>query len=173
MTLSLPNYFLLGFSVDVDGWYFHSFEIWLTCVAVFPLRRRNHLHGFHGERELGSMPDVFDGGRTTSADSELRTYGPVRWRDRTGVLSLTVIVNTFPDILASVPQQRFSSSTGEYFPPFKSTLAPSNLPWAPVLPRYIHTLAFVIGEYLIGQETDSPSFKFSVAGFGLFQRRRV
>jgi hypothetical protein len=35
-TLSLLNYFLLGFSVDVDGWYFHSFEIWLTCMAVFP-----------------------------------------------------------------------------------------------------------------------------------------
>lgn len=35
-TLSLLNYFLLGFAVDVDGWYFHSFEIWLACMAVFP-----------------------------------------------------------------------------------------------------------------------------------------
>jgi len=36
-TLSLLNYFLLGFAVDVDGWYFHSFEIWLACMAVFPV----------------------------------------------------------------------------------------------------------------------------------------
>ena len=36
-TLSLLNYFLLGFAVDVDGWYFHSFEIWLACMFVFPL----------------------------------------------------------------------------------------------------------------------------------------
>jgi len=36
-TLSLLNYFLLGFAVDVDGWYFHSFEIWLACIFVFPL----------------------------------------------------------------------------------------------------------------------------------------
>lgn len=35
-TLSLLNYFLLGFAVDVDGWYFHSFEIWLACMVVFP-----------------------------------------------------------------------------------------------------------------------------------------
>ena len=106
------------------------------------------LHGFHGERDLGSMSDVFDEGRATSANSELRTYGPVRWRDRTGVLSLTVIVNTFPDILAPVSQRRFSSLTSEYFPPFKSTLVPTNLPWAPVLPRHIYALAFVIGKYL-------------------------
>ena len=36
-TLSLLNYFLLGFAIDVDGWYFHSFEIWLACIFVFPL----------------------------------------------------------------------------------------------------------------------------------------
>ena len=36
-TLSLLNYFLLGFAVDVDGWYFHSFEIWLACMFVFPI----------------------------------------------------------------------------------------------------------------------------------------
>ena len=36
-TLSLLNYFLLGFAVDVDGWYFHSFEIWLACIFVFPI----------------------------------------------------------------------------------------------------------------------------------------
>ena len=35
-TLSLLNYFLLGFAVDVDGWYFHSFEVWLACMVVFP-----------------------------------------------------------------------------------------------------------------------------------------
>lgn len=35
-TLSLLNYFLLGFAIDVDGWYFHSFEIWLACMVVFP-----------------------------------------------------------------------------------------------------------------------------------------
>jgi hypothetical protein len=34
--LSLLNYFLLGFAVEVDGWYMHSFEIWLACTIVFP-----------------------------------------------------------------------------------------------------------------------------------------
>ena len=29
------NYFLLGFSVDIDGWYFHSYEIWFACTVVF------------------------------------------------------------------------------------------------------------------------------------------
>jgi len=34
--LSILNYFLLGFAVDVDGYYMHSFEIWLACTVVFP-----------------------------------------------------------------------------------------------------------------------------------------
>ncbi|KAI0808303.1 glycosyl transferase family group 2-domain-containing protein [Fomes fomentarius] len=34
--LSVLNYFLLGWSVDVDGFYEHSFEIWLACTVVFP-----------------------------------------------------------------------------------------------------------------------------------------
>ena len=36
MTLSLLNYVLLGFSLPVDGFYLHSFEIWLACTVVFP-----------------------------------------------------------------------------------------------------------------------------------------
>ena len=36
MTLSLLNYVLLGFSFSVDGFYMHSFEIWLACTVVFP-----------------------------------------------------------------------------------------------------------------------------------------
>ncbi|KAJ7186447.1 glycosyl transferase family group 2-domain-containing protein [Mycena filopes] len=34
--LSLMNYLLLGFALDVDGFYMHSFEIWLACMVVFP-----------------------------------------------------------------------------------------------------------------------------------------
>jgi hypothetical protein len=34
--LSVMNYFVLGWGVDVDGYYLHSFEIWLACVVVFP-----------------------------------------------------------------------------------------------------------------------------------------
>lgn len=34
--LSVLNYVLLGFAVDVDGFYMHSFEIWLACTVVFP-----------------------------------------------------------------------------------------------------------------------------------------
>ncbi|KAI0033593.1 glycosyl transferase family group 2-domain-containing protein [Vararia minispora EC-137] len=35
-TLSVLNYVLLGFSFSVDGFYLHSFEIWLACTVVFP-----------------------------------------------------------------------------------------------------------------------------------------
>ena len=31
------NYLLLGWSIDTDGFYLHSFEIWLACMVVFPL----------------------------------------------------------------------------------------------------------------------------------------
>lgn len=34
--LSVLNYFLLGFSYEVDGYYLKSFEIWLACTVVFP-----------------------------------------------------------------------------------------------------------------------------------------
>ena len=35
--LSLMNYLLLGWAADVDGFYLHSFEVWLACMAVFPI----------------------------------------------------------------------------------------------------------------------------------------
>ena len=35
-TLSVANYILLGFAFPVDGFYEHSFEIWLACTVVFP-----------------------------------------------------------------------------------------------------------------------------------------
>ncbi|KAJ7583871.1 glycosyl transferase family group 2-domain-containing protein [Mycena floridula] len=35
-TLAILNYLLLGWALDVDGYYMHSFEIWLACVVVFP-----------------------------------------------------------------------------------------------------------------------------------------
>ncbi|KAI0086871.1 glycosyl transferase family group 2-domain-containing protein [Irpex rosettiformis] len=35
--LSLMNYLLLGWSAEVDGYYLHSFEVWLACMAVFPV----------------------------------------------------------------------------------------------------------------------------------------
>jgi len=34
--LGILNYFLLGLMMDVDGYYMHSFEIWLACTIVFP-----------------------------------------------------------------------------------------------------------------------------------------
>ncbi|KAJ7641180.1 glycosyl transferase family group 2-domain-containing protein [Roridomyces roridus] len=37
MALSLMNYLMLGWAVDVDGYYMHSFEIWLACMIVFPV----------------------------------------------------------------------------------------------------------------------------------------
>ena len=36
LPLSLLNYFILGFALDIDGFYLHSFEIWLACTVVFP-----------------------------------------------------------------------------------------------------------------------------------------
>lgn len=36
VTLSLLNYVMLGFTFPVDGYYQHSFEIWLACTVVFP-----------------------------------------------------------------------------------------------------------------------------------------
>ncbi|KAJ7025944.1 glycosyl transferase family group 2-domain-containing protein [Mycena alexandri] len=34
--LSILNYLILGFAVQIDGFYMHSFEIWLACMVVFP-----------------------------------------------------------------------------------------------------------------------------------------
>ncbi|KXN88664.1 hypothetical protein AN958_06208 [Leucoagaricus sp. SymC.cos] len=34
-TISLINYVLLGFQFPVDGWFMHSFEIWLATCVVF------------------------------------------------------------------------------------------------------------------------------------------
>ncbi|THH12413.1 hypothetical protein EW146_g7729 [Bondarzewia mesenterica] len=34
--LSVVNYLILGFAFPVDGFYEHSFEIWLACTVVFP-----------------------------------------------------------------------------------------------------------------------------------------
>jgi hypothetical protein len=34
--LSIVNYFLLGFGIQTDGYYIHSFEIFLAILAVFP-----------------------------------------------------------------------------------------------------------------------------------------
>lgn len=35
--LSVLNYLLLGLAIEVDGFYLHSFEIWLACTVVFPI----------------------------------------------------------------------------------------------------------------------------------------
>jgi len=35
--LSIVNYILLGLAIGVDGFYEHSFEIWLACTIVFPV----------------------------------------------------------------------------------------------------------------------------------------
>ncbi|KAF8589551.1 hypothetical protein K439DRAFT_1332659 [Ramaria rubella] len=36
-TLSLLNYIILGFTIPIDGYYLHSFEVWLACMVVFPV----------------------------------------------------------------------------------------------------------------------------------------
>ncbi|KAJ7049552.1 glycosyl transferase family group 2-domain-containing protein [Mycena amicta] len=35
--LSTMNFLLLGFALPVDGYYLHSFEIWLAVLVIFPL----------------------------------------------------------------------------------------------------------------------------------------
>ena len=35
--LSLMNYLLIGWAATTDGFYLHSFEVWLACMAVFPV----------------------------------------------------------------------------------------------------------------------------------------
>ena len=35
VTISIINYMLLGFQFNVDGFYLHSFEIWLATTVVF------------------------------------------------------------------------------------------------------------------------------------------
>ncbi|KAJ6629846.1 glycosyl transferase family group 2-domain-containing protein [Mycena sp. CBHHK59/15] len=34
--LSIINYLILGLALNIDGFYMHSFEIWLACTVVFP-----------------------------------------------------------------------------------------------------------------------------------------
>jgi hypothetical protein len=34
--LSVLNYLILGYGSDTDGFYMHSFEIWIACTVVFP-----------------------------------------------------------------------------------------------------------------------------------------
>lgn len=34
--LTLANYFMLGFGIETDGYYIHSFEVFLAVVTVFP-----------------------------------------------------------------------------------------------------------------------------------------
>ena len=33
--LTVLNYLLLGWSIPIDGFFLHSFEIWLACPVVF------------------------------------------------------------------------------------------------------------------------------------------
>lgn len=35
ITIGVINYILLGFALSVDGYYMHSFEIWLATTVVF------------------------------------------------------------------------------------------------------------------------------------------
>ena len=34
-TIAVINYVILGFQFDIDGYYMHSFEIWLATTTVF------------------------------------------------------------------------------------------------------------------------------------------
>ncbi|EIW53034.1 uncharacterized protein TRAVEDRAFT_175203 [Trametes versicolor FP-101664 SS1] len=52
--LSLMNYLLLGWNLPVDGYYEHSFEIWLACTVVFP--GAGNLGFTMLEYRLGSRP---------------------------------------------------------------------------------------------------------------------
>jgi hypothetical protein len=33
--LTILNYFLIGWEIEVDGFYLHSFEVWLAVTVVF------------------------------------------------------------------------------------------------------------------------------------------
>ena len=35
MTIAIMNYVILGFEFPIDGYYLHSFEIWLAICVVF------------------------------------------------------------------------------------------------------------------------------------------
>ena len=35
VTIAVINYAILGFQFDVDGYYMHSFEIWIATTVVF------------------------------------------------------------------------------------------------------------------------------------------
>ncbi|KAI0707461.1 glycosyl transferase family group 2-domain-containing protein [Cerioporus squamosus] len=52
--LSAMNYFLLGWNLPIDGYYEHSFEIWLACTVVFP--GAGNLGFTMLEYRLGSRP---------------------------------------------------------------------------------------------------------------------
>jgi len=36
MVLSVANYVILGLGIQTDGYYLHSFEVFLAIIAVFP-----------------------------------------------------------------------------------------------------------------------------------------
>ena len=56
--LALLNYLLLGWAFDVDGFYMHSFEIFLACIVVFPAAGNTAFTLF--EYRLGQR-DIFSG----------------------------------------------------------------------------------------------------------------
>ena len=42
-TIAVINYVLLGFQFDVDGFYMHSFEIWLATTTTATVEHGRHL----------------------------------------------------------------------------------------------------------------------------------
>lgn len=63
--LSIINYFLLGFGIQTDGYYLHSFEVFLAILAVFP-----------GSGNLGYIMLEYRLGHCSLIDSTMET---ARW----------------------------------------------------------------------------------------------
>jgi hypothetical protein len=92
--LSIVNYFLLGFGIQTDGYYIHSFEIFLAILAVFP-----------GSGNLGYIMLEYRLDHRSLIDSTIETC--------TWILFLSVIPSVFQ---CAVTNTRFddvaSSSSG-------------------------------------------------------------
>lgn len=70
------NYFILGFGIQTDGYYIHSFEIFLAILAVFP-----------GSGNLGYIMLEYRLGHRSIVDSTIETG--------TWILFLSVIPSLF------------------------------------------------------------------------------
>lgn len=90
--LSLLNYFLLGFGIQTDGYYLHSFEIFLAILVVFP-----------GSGNLGYIMLEYRLGHCSLIESAIETG--------TWILFLSVISSVFQRALANARFDLVASSS--------------------------------------------------------------